>query len=44
MSDKGDYIMYKIIHILSALIRQFLLPNPYNNFFNDVYTQIYLMY
>lgn len=42
MSDKGDYIMYKIIHILSALIRQFLLPNPYNNFFNDaIYADLF---
>lgn len=36
MSDKGGHIMYKIIHILSALIRQFLLPNPYNHFFSYV--------
>lgn len=27
--------MYKIIYILSALIRQFLLPNPYINFFTE---------
>ena len=28
--------MYKIINILSALIRQFLLPNPYIHFFSEV--------
>ena len=27
--------MYKIIHIISALIRQFLLPNPFSNFFSS---------
>lgn len=27
--------MYKIIHLLSALIRQFLLPNPYINIIVD---------
>lgn len=27
--------MYKFIHLLSALIRQFLLPNPYINIISD---------
>ena len=27
--------MYKIIHIISALIRNFLLPNPYTNIIKD---------
>ena len=25
--------MYKFVHFISALIRQFLLPNPYIHFF-----------
>ena len=34
--------MYKIIHIISALIRQFLLPNPFSNFFpNKVYADLF---
>lgn len=28
--------MYKITHVISALIRQFLLPNPYINIIGDV--------
>ena len=27
--------MYKLIHLISAIIRQFLLPNPYINLFNN---------
>ena len=34
--------MYHIIHIISALIRQFVLPNPFSNLFaNQVYADIF---
>lgn len=34
--------MYKIIHILSALVRQFLLPNPYIHLFSDaIYADLF---
>jgi hypothetical protein len=29
--------MYTIINILSALVRQFVLPNPYKNIFDDIF-------
>lgn len=34
--------MYNIIHVISALVRQFLLPNPFSNLFpNQVYADIF---
>lgn len=37
--------MYNLIHLISALIRQFLLPNPYIHFFsNDVYADVFNMF
>jgi len=34
--------MYKIIHVISALIRQFLLPNPYINWFdNEIHADLF---
>lgn len=34
--------MYNIIHIISALIRQFLLPNPFSNLFsNQIYADLF---
>lgn len=34
--------MYNFIYIISALIRQFLLPNPYINFFKEeMYANIF---
>ncbi len=34
--------MYKFINIISALIRQFLLPNPYINLFSqEVYADLF---
>lgn len=37
--------MYKIVHLISALIRQFLLPNPYIHFFsNEVYAELFNMF
>lgn len=34
--------MYKIIHLISALIRQFLLPNPYTNIIgNKTYADLF---
>lgn len=34
--------MYKFIHLISALIRQFLLPNPYINIIgNETYADLF---
>ncbi len=34
--------MYKFIHLISALIRQFLLPNPYINVIdNEIYADLF---
>lgn len=34
--------MYKLVNIISALIRQFLLPNPYISWFeNEVYADLF---
>ena len=34
--------MYKVVYIISALIRQFLLPNPYLNLFKEeVYADLF---
>lgn len=34
--------MYNIIHLISALIRQFILPNPYVNIIgNEVYADLF---
>lgn len=34
--------MYKFIHLISALIRQFVLPNPYINIIgNEVYADLF---
>ena len=34
--------MYHIIHVISAFIRQFYLPNPFSNLFsNQVYTDLF---
>ena len=34
--------MYHIIHVISALIRQFLLPNPFSSFFsNQAYADLF---
>ena len=34
--------MYHVIHIISALIRQFLLPNPFSSFFsNQAYADLF---
>jgi len=36
--------MYNSIHLISALIRQFLLPNPYHFFSNDAYSDLFNMF
>lgn len=34
--------MYKLIHLVSAIIRQFVLPNPYINIIgNEVYADLF---
>ena len=34
--------MYKFIHLVSAIIRQFVLPNPYTNIIgNEVYVDLF---
>lgn len=34
--------MYKFIHLVSAIIRQFVLPNPYTNVIgNEVYADLF---
>ena len=34
--------MYKFIHLVSAIIRQFVLPNPYTNIIgNEVYADLF---
>ena len=34
--------MYKIIHLISGLIRQFVLPNPYINIIgNETYADLF---
>lgn len=36
--------MFKVVHIMSAWIRQFLLPNPYTNLFKEnIYADLFNM-
>ena len=38
---RGETV-YHIIHVISALIRKFLLPNPFSNFFsNQAYADLF---
>ena len=34
--------MYKIIHLISVIVRQFVLPNPYKNIIsNEIYADLF---